>query len=213
MSEQKLNSLDRFRKRSPRLLLEEHAGCEVPAGCGGLVMRWRNPLKTRPLRIHLYTPTEIKAWMDGEEMSAGRLDLPPGRHVLALKVGKVDRSAGLLMAVLRHDPAERALKGASASLVELPLCVLSAGDGSWRFRLKQPAKGWQGLDFDDSGWDALVDRPIPEVDWSERNGYQWHMCHQDKAGGLGVPGLLEGAPPRGPVWVRKVFEIPPPPTS
>ena len=39
--EQRLNSVDRFRKKSERLVLEEHGHCEVPAGCGGVVLRWR----------------------------------------------------------------------------------------------------------------------------------------------------------------------------
>ena len=38
----KLNGPDRYRKRSPRLVLEEHSHCEVPAGCGGVVLRWIN---------------------------------------------------------------------------------------------------------------------------------------------------------------------------
>ena len=32
----RLNTLNRFRKHSPRLLLEEYSHCEVPAGCGGV---------------------------------------------------------------------------------------------------------------------------------------------------------------------------------
>jgi hypothetical protein len=35
-----LNSIDRYRKRSNRLILEEHRSCELPAGCGGVVLRW-----------------------------------------------------------------------------------------------------------------------------------------------------------------------------
>lgn len=208
MSEQKLNSLDRFRKRSPRLVLEEHGACEVPAGCGGLVMRWRHPLEARPLRIHLFTAAESVAWMDGEVLTVGRLDLRPGRHVLALEIGEVDRTAGLLMAVLRHDPFERPREGIPPLVIEPPLCVLSAGDDSWLFTLKQPAESWQSLDLDDSGWDALVGRPIPEVGHSEPNGYQWHACRDENAAGLGVPSVPEGVPLRGQVWVRKIFEVP-----
>jgi hypothetical protein len=210
MSRQKLNSLDRFRKRSPRLLLEENAGCEVPAGCGGLVMRWRNPLEARPLRIHLYTPAEPGTWMDGEVLSTGRLDLRPGRHVLAVEIGAVDRAAGLLMAVLQHDTAEKAPGDRPPVIVEPPLCILSAADGTWLFRMEQPAEGWQALDFDDSDWQALVSRPIPRVEYREPNGWQWHRCHEAKAVGLGIGPLPEGTAPHGPVWVRKVFEIPTP---
>jgi hypothetical protein len=209
MSEQKLNSLDRFRKRSPRLLLEEHAGCEVPAGCGGVVMRWRNPLEARPVHVNIYTPTRLQVWIDGEALASGRIDLRPGRHVLAVKISKVDLTAGLLRAVLRHDPSERARKDAPPPVVEAPLCIHSAADGTWRFTLEKPIRRWHTLRFDDSGWGALVGRFIPEVAWPAPNSYQWQVCHQEKAVGLGVP---DGAPPSGPVWVRKIFEIPSPPT-
>jgi hypothetical protein len=35
----RLNSLSRYTKRSPEYVLEEHSHCEVPAGCGGVVLR------------------------------------------------------------------------------------------------------------------------------------------------------------------------------
>ena len=35
-----LNSIDRFRKRSNRLTLDEHPSCELLAGCGGALLRW-----------------------------------------------------------------------------------------------------------------------------------------------------------------------------
>jgi hypothetical protein len=48
MSKKALNSLDRFRKHPGQLVLEEHGHCEVPAGCGGVVLRWRNPNPSPP---------------------------------------------------------------------------------------------------------------------------------------------------------------------
>ena len=39
----RLNELQRYRKTSSRLALEVHSHCEVPAGCGGVVLRWRRP--------------------------------------------------------------------------------------------------------------------------------------------------------------------------
>jgi hypothetical protein len=44
----RLNSLDAFTKKSPRFILEEHGGGEVPAGCGGVVLRWINPAAAEP---------------------------------------------------------------------------------------------------------------------------------------------------------------------
>ncbi len=47
--ELKLNTIGRFVKRSPCLALEQHNHCEVPAGCGGVVLRWFNPSRGIPI--------------------------------------------------------------------------------------------------------------------------------------------------------------------
>ncbi len=52
--ELRLNSIDRYVKRSPHFVLEEHGHCEVPAGCGGVVLRWLNPATTVPVRLELW---------------------------------------------------------------------------------------------------------------------------------------------------------------
>src|SRR5437763_2980929 len=95
--EQQVNSLERFRKRSGRLVLEEHGHCEVPAGCGGVVLRWRNPLATIPLIVSLYTPVEAHCFLDETELRTGGIDLRPGTHVVATAIEPVDCSAGLIM--------------------------------------------------------------------------------------------------------------------
>ena len=73
-----LNSIDRFRKRPERIVLEEHGHCEIPAGCGGVVLRWRNPQTAVPVTIHLYTPAKIACFIDGAPLQTGRIDLAPG---------------------------------------------------------------------------------------------------------------------------------------
>ena len=78
MADKKLNSLERFRKQSPRLVLEEHSHCEVPAGCGGVVLRWRNPLAGLPLLVHFYAPGKSTLYLDGREVTQIGNDLPPG---------------------------------------------------------------------------------------------------------------------------------------
>jgi hypothetical protein len=213
VSEQSLNSLDRFRKRSPRLMLEQHAGCEVPAGCGGVVMRWRNPLEARPVRVHIYAAGEFTASIDGEELRLGRLDLRPGRHVLAVELSKTDRWSGLLMVSLRNNTHETACRDASNLLGEAPFHITSAADGTWRYMLDRPSEGWTSPGLDDSGWGALVDRPIPEPGRDQPNQYQHRVCREEKAAGLGLPDALRPVPRPGFVWVRKVFEIPKPTAS
>src|SRR5687768_6072864 len=51
----KLNGLSRYAKESPRLVLEEYGHCEVPAGCGGVVLRWRNPDQPIPMVVHSFS--------------------------------------------------------------------------------------------------------------------------------------------------------------
>jgi hypothetical protein len=132
--QQQLNSLERFRKHPGRLVLEEHGHCEVPAGCGGVVLRWRNPRTTVPLTVHCYNAGQGTWLLDGAEVS-GRMDLPPGRQVAACALGQVDRSAGLIPFAAAYEPPERA---APAEVVERPLKVLSADDGSWEYSLDRP---------------------------------------------------------------------------
>lgn len=206
MSEQKLNSLERFRKRSPNLILEQHGSCEVPAGCGGVVLRWRNPHAARPLHVHVYTSGESKCWIDGELLERGGLDLAPGRHVLAVAVENGGRE-GLLRAALLHDPDKA--RGHSPAGLEGPLRILSSDDGTWKATLAPPPDGWQGLSFDDSGWRALRGCRIAEVRWGAPGAYQWHACEEAGAEGLRVA-LSKGDEPVGGVWVRKVFDIPAP---
>jgi len=82
----RLNSFDRFTKTSPRLLLEEHAHCEVPAGCGGVVLRWINPATGLPVLLDVFNPSHATLAIDGVAVTHSSLLLAPGRHVLSLEV-------------------------------------------------------------------------------------------------------------------------------
>lgn len=59
-----LNSIDRFRKRPQRFVLEEHGHCEIPAGCGGVVLRWRNPQAAVPDAQRAFQAQALKTAMD-----------------------------------------------------------------------------------------------------------------------------------------------------
>src|SRR5215212_3654195 len=103
MAEQELNSLSRFRKQPGKLVLEEHSHCEVPAGCGGVVLRWRNPQATIPLTLYLYTPRPSASFLDGAELNVARVTIAPGDHVIAVVLEAIDLSGGLLMFAGRYD--------------------------------------------------------------------------------------------------------------
>src|SRR5262249_6025263 len=88
--ELKLNSLARYSKTSPLFILEEHGHCEVPAGCGGVVLRWRNPQRGVPVTMWLYAGGGCRVYLDGKVTTSGRPVVPFGEHVLAFAATGVD---------------------------------------------------------------------------------------------------------------------------
>src|SRR5262245_21721062 len=153
MADEKLNSLDRFRKRSDRLVLEHHSHCEVPAGCGGLVMRWRNPLVALPLLIRLYPSVATTLFIDGEPVTETGNDVVPGPHVFAILIDRADLSAGLFMLAAIH---EQRGKQVPPGLAEPNWRLISQPDGSWLATTQKPielaGKTWTDLAFGDSHW-------------------------------------------------------------
>jgi hypothetical protein len=229
--EQQLNSLARFRKQSDHLVLEAYSHCEVPAGCGGVVLRWRNPGAVIPLILSLYTPIAADCFIDGTPLTTSQLDLVPGTHVLAVDLPEVDLSAGLIMFAAVHQTRQEA-KADPSPVGELPLSILSANDGTWKFIVHEPPDAsWTALAFDDQAWPALTTAPL-QLDTGQFGSYQARHCESRGAACLGLPGvaaerprvswwisLLGWQPPdssvptHGRVWIRKVFDIPPAPAG
>jgi len=88
--ELRLNSLSRYSKQSPRLVLEEHSHCEVPAGCGGVVLRWRNPDKVVPCTMWSTTSAESSdLFVDGHIPESSRPLLKYGQHIIASPTTKI----------------------------------------------------------------------------------------------------------------------------
>jgi hypothetical protein len=202
--EQGLNSLSRFRKDPGRFVLEEHSHCEVPAGCGGVVLRWRQPGAPTAFTVYCYAAGEGAEWrLDGRKLSSGRVDLEPGRQVIACALPAVDRSRALILFAAVADAPE----GASGTLK-----VVSAGDGTWKYALDEPPSNWAWRSFDAGSWPALVARPAPSLADDEPGAYQARQCLRLGAVCLGLtrPGAswwnrLRG---RRRVWVHKAFEVP-----
>jgi hypothetical protein len=207
MADKKLNSLDRFRKQSPRLVLEHHSHCEVPAGCGGVVLRWRNPLAVLPLLVHFYAPGRSTLYLDGREVRQIGNDLPPGPHVVGIELPEADLSAGLFMFAAVHD--QRVHKTLPEGVSESPFRLVSEADRSWLATTEEPDEyphRWNELAFDDSGWLPLV-RSVesPPSDSGGPNAYRIHRCNQHSAAFLALPPAMSGT---GRVWVRRRFEVP-----
>jgi hypothetical protein len=207
MSEQRLNSLERFRKRPGRLVLEERGHCEVPAGCGGVVLRWRNPLAVLPVTIHLYAPVQPACLIDGQPLPSARPDLAPGPHVVGILLEDVDLSEELLMFVADHGEKD-AQRDLPAEVVERPFRVVSTGDGTWKYTLDRPPDDWAALSFDDHAWAALVQVPVPQLERGDPGAYQSQRCAELGAACLGLSS--EPAEGLSAIWIRKAFEVPPP---
>ena len=74
--ELRLNTVERFSKHSTRLVLEEHGHCEVPAGCGGVVLQWRDPQAGLPVIVGLIGSVgRGEVFVDGEALSQQRVVL------------------------------------------------------------------------------------------------------------------------------------------
>ena len=204
--ELKLNSLSRYSKESPLLILEEHGHCEVPAGCGGVVLRWRDPREGVPLVMRLYAAGECSVLLDGQQLPSARSIVPFGRHVFGFVVSGVDPDYMVLMAVAANVPPTR-----SASRVDEPVSIATAGDGSWRYAIDEPeGDGWLRPGFDDSGWQAMPvrqDRRPSQDPKRDYDRYQVERLAEAGAAGLGV------APGATRVWIRREFTLEPPGAS
>jgi hypothetical protein len=209
-NEQRLNSLDRFRKQSGRLILEQHDHCEVPAGCGGAVLRWRNPLTARPAVIGTYTPVNAAFALDGEELQTGRVDIAPGRHVLTIVLASVDLATGLLMVVGIDATRFPGNTPEAPEAVGKPFRLITVADGSWKYSLAEPSADWTTVAFDDSKWPALVEIPKDRQQFSKAGSRRAEWCGKQGAVCLGMPWRDRTGEEFGPVWIRRVFEVPVP---
>jgi hypothetical protein len=199
-----LNSLGRYAKQSSRLILEQHSHCEVPAGCGGVVLRWRSEISELPVLVHSFSSGKSKLLIDGQAPSSSWSMVSFGDHVLSLVLEAVPKDAILAVAAV-HDPSRVPL--ASQQLGE-PLNVLSDADGTWKCTTVQPAGDrWMKSGFDDSSWTALEAAPAPVLD--KRRGYSrenmWELRLQ-MALDAGAK-CLRVATPTGQMWVRRAFRV------
>ncbi|MBC6460198.1 hypothetical protein [Actinomadura sp. HBU206391] len=202
--ELKLNSLSRYSKTSPLYVLEEHGHCEVPAGCGGVVLRWRNPRDGVPLTLWLYSAGEYRAFLDGPPPESARPLVSFGEHVLAFEIGEIDPAFMVLIFAGRYQPdGDNRVRSSGARGGEVS--VLSAADGSWRYTFQEPVDdAWTRAGFDDSGWSSMVlreERRPPADPKRDPDRYRINQVTEKGGVGLGVTG--DGTR----VWVRKAFEI------
>lgn len=216
----RINSAERFQKaEKSRLLLEEHSHCEVPAGCGGVVLRWVDPAAGLPIVLSVRAPTPLSVYLDGERVDSARLMLSFGEHLLALHWPSPEERP--TPSETSDDDDDLALDEDDdepvASAPPLLLCgaqfdqrgnndppalesLLSRGDGSWRATVAAPTgEAWRrDLAFDDSHWLPLSRAKLSQVEQS------W--AHE-RLSLLGAEPLALPQRPAGTLWLRKRFRL------
>jgi hypothetical protein len=105
----RINTLHALSKRSPRVVLEEHSHCEVPAGCGGVVLRWRDPAEGAPMVLSVACAGSVDARLDDRLIPTGFLTVPPGRHVLILEIRGAPAPSPLCVALAPQNDRDRPL--------------------------------------------------------------------------------------------------------
>lgn len=189
----KLNSLDRFRKASRRLVLEEHSHCEVPAGCGGAVLRWIDPTEALPLTVRLAAPGTPTLTLDGDGLRSARTTVTHGVHVFAFTLTCPEGGALLFHASPGEVVRSRPLRD--------PFTLTSIADGRWRATTRAPTEDlWRHPGYDDALWPALTESAVP-AGWTGREA-PWHIQQLLKVGARSL-----GLPRAETVWVRCRFDV------
>lgn len=197
----RLNSLSRYSKESPQFVLEEHGHCEVPAGCGGVVLRWTNPHRAIPVEIWLETSGEARFYLDGRSPSSGRPMVEYGEHVFGIRISHPDPTSGVLMFAGVYDE-EKMIHTRLSRKSGNKVHVLSAADGSWKYTVNEPEDdGWMMPGFDDSNWRAMVPRDFPEPDQKDRKWFRLNKLGEFGARGLTVKEDADC------LWIRKAFSL------
>lgn len=188
-----INRFRRYEKESDRLILEEHS-----AGCGGILLRWRNAVDGDPVRLMLAHSGEATLFIDGKEAKSHRMILSVGSHQLAIRVTQpMDAPQMFGLVGLPDDPD-------SSYYDEVVVPGLATGQPGWRFKQVIDADDrldWIQPEFDDQDWLEL-----PTTSLSEDNYDHWKYRHVQRLGGV----LLNTEPSSGgyqELWARKAFVI------
>jgi hypothetical protein len=160
----RLNTLHRFSKHSPRLLLQEYSHCEVPAGCGGVVLRWMDRDGGLPAILRMAALGSIRCWLDERELISSTVELHPGEHVLALEVTELPRANTPIAVRLDVN-----LPSNSATLLR------SAVDSRWWLTHAEPSGDWarNGYDAAAQGWARPREHSDYEAEVPQDQRWRW----------------------------------------
>ncbi len=196
----RLNTLDRFRKQSPRLLLEEYSHCEVPAGCGGVILRWVDPQAGVPafLRVVVVGQGTVEAYVDGVALDGSRTTIPAGERVLGLALRELGAGPATVLVELQRGLGRD--RSWSASLV----LTRSLADGRWRaWPHPSIAEDWAAPSHaDERDWIGL---PATTAELGE-TPRAWQIRTMREAGTAALvldPSLIH----TGCAWIRHRFFV------
>jgi hypothetical protein len=160
----RLNTLHRFSKHSPRLLLQEYSHCEVPAGCGGVVLRWIEREGGLPSILRMAALGPIRCWLDDHELISSTVELHGGEHVLALEVTELPRANTPLAVRLDVN-----LPNNSTTLLR------SAEASRWWLTANQPSRAWSTLGYDPAahGWSRALEHPDHAAEVPHEQRWRW----------------------------------------
>lgn len=198
-----VNELARYQKSSERLVLEEYSSCEVPAGCGGGILRWIDPREALPLHLRCWHTGEVDVFFDGTQVRSARFDVREGAHVVAVCVSpKGSAPPQLALSLLYSDETEPkgGFEPTRSRSIGRKIQVLSGAGATLTGTSKAPqGDEWKLPGFDDRSWTRL--RTVePAVAEDKRD---WHLSHVLESGAqvVGLPGA------RGKMWVRCAFDV------
>lgn len=193
-----LNRLDRFSKRSPRLVLEEYSHCEVPAGCGGVVLRWRDDADGLTVVFQGASPGQITLTIDGADPPSAFAQLAYGDHLLAIHLHGIEVRHAVFGLAARQG-GKRASETGKRPIA--PLCT--ADDGSWKHTRHRPDDdAWQRPDFDDRDWAPLVRGRLPR-NLEKHEAWPYERVEEAGARLLALPKHTEE------LWIRKRLTLTP----
>lgn len=201
--ELKLNSLGRYGKDSPHLILEEYGHCEIPAGCGGVLLRWRSPNTGLQFVIRLWTAGKSQLFLNGQSPSSGVVLVPFGSHVFSIIISDISSTGALLGFSAVHDQSQPDLPRVSRASGRR-VAILSDHAGGWRYSLSEPTgDAWMSPSFDDSEWPALAVCESPALNQKEMPFYRLKGVLE--TGALCVGATHADSVSR--IWVRKCFTL------
>ena len=199
----KLNDLNRFSKSSRRLVLREYSNCEVPAGCGGVVFRWKAPDKTVAFEMTALISGEFEIFIDGNIPKSAVLMLEKGEHVLSLVISNFQSSQGFLLFMGKSGEIGSFYQESRFHEEDARKRVLSSPDSSWKYILSQPTdESWTDLQFNDSTWKSMISKDIPSLDEQDSRKYRLEHLSDQGAQSLGIEEVTESS-----IWIRKKFHL------